>query len=79
MRGQLRVNNSAAVMSFALAGGGIARVNDVLGLDFVRQGKLEPLLADCCIPGDYPIYAATWPSDIAPPRLRRNRLFENLL
>ncbi len=58
MQGRFRVNNSAAVVSMALAGVGIARINDVLGRELVRQGKLKPVLAAFCVPGEYQIYAA---------------------
>jgi LysR family transcriptional regulator for bpeEF and oprC len=70
MQGQLRVNNSAAVMSLALAGAGIARVNDVLGRNFVRQGKLKPVLANYCIPGEYPVFAAILAERYRAPKIR---------
>ncbi|MBX3653576.1 MAG: LysR family transcriptional regulator [Ramlibacter sp.] len=54
----LRVNSSAAVVSLALAGAGIARINDVLGRQLVEQGLLKPVLARHGVPGEHPIYAA---------------------
>lgn len=70
MRGRFRVNNSAAVVSLALAGTGIARINDVLGRDLVHQGKLKPVLADYCIPGEYSIYAAILAERHRAPKIR---------
>jgi LysR family transcriptional regulator for bpeEF and oprC len=70
MQGQFRVNSSAAVMSLALAGAGIARINDVLGREFVRQGTLKSVLADYCIPGEYPIYAAILAERHRAPKVR---------
>lgn len=58
MRGTVQVNNSAAVVSLALAGVGIARINDVIGKALVSQGRLRPVLANCCVPGRYEIHAA---------------------
>jgi DNA-binding transcriptional LysR family regulator len=55
--GQLRVNSSAAVVSLALAGAGIARINDVVGRGLVAQGKLKPLLPRYVLAGEHPIYA----------------------
>jgi DNA-binding transcriptional LysR family regulator len=55
--GQLRVNSSAAVVSLALAGAGIARINDVVGQSLVAQGQLKPLLQRYVIAGEHPIYA----------------------
>jgi DNA-binding transcriptional LysR family regulator len=57
LAGQLRVNSSAAVVSLALAGAGIARINDVVGQSLVAQGKLKPLLQRYVIAGEHPIYA----------------------
>ena len=70
MQGRLRVNTSSAVLSMALAGVGIARVNDVLGQEFARQGKLIPVLSDYCIPGEYSIYAAMLSERHRAPKIR---------
>jgi DNA-binding transcriptional LysR family regulator len=56
--GQMRVNSSAAVVSLALAGVGIARINDAVGHSLVVQGRLKPVLQRYVVPGEYPIYAA---------------------
>jgi DNA-binding transcriptional LysR family regulator len=75
LAGALRVNNSAAVASLALAGAGIARINDVLGAEFVRQGRLLPVLADFCIPGEYAICAAVLAERHRAPRIRATMNF----
>jgi DNA-binding transcriptional LysR family regulator len=56
--GQMRVNSSAAVVSLALAGAGIARINDAVGNSLVAQGRLKPVLQRYVVPGEHPIYAA---------------------
>jgi DNA-binding transcriptional LysR family regulator len=55
--GQMRVNSSAAVVSLALAGVGIARINDAVGNSLVAQGRLKPVLQRYVVPGEHPIYA----------------------
>jgi DNA-binding transcriptional LysR family regulator len=70
MHGGFRVNNSAAVVSMALAGLGIARINDVLGSQLVREGRLAPVLAEQCVPGEYPIYAAILAERHRAPKIR---------
>jgi DNA-binding transcriptional LysR family regulator len=57
LQGQMRVNSSAAVVSMALAGVGIARINNVVGHSLVAQGLLKPLLQRHVVPGEHPIYA----------------------
>ncbi len=57
LSGQLRVNSSAAVVSLALAGAGIARINDVVGHSLVAHGQLKPLLQRYVLAGEHPIYA----------------------
>jgi DNA-binding transcriptional LysR family regulator len=57
LTGQLRVNSSAAVVSLALSGAGIARINDVIGHSLVAQGKLLPVLQSYVQPGSHSIYA----------------------
>lgn len=54
----LRVNSSSAVVALALAGAGIARINDVLGAQLVAQGHLKPVLTRYVLPGEHAIYAA---------------------
>lgn len=56
--GDVRVNSSASVVSLALAGAGIARMNDVIGAAFVAQGRLEQVLPEHTVSGAYPVYAA---------------------
>ncbi len=56
--GQLRVNSSTAVVSLALEGLGIARINDVVGNCLVAQGRLKPVLQRYVVLGEHPMYAA---------------------
>ena len=70
MQGSLRVNSSAAVLSLALAEAGIARINDVLGHSFVRQGKLSAVLTSYVAPGKYPICAAILAERHRAPKIR---------
>jgi DNA-binding transcriptional LysR family regulator len=56
--GQMRVNSSAAVVSLALAGVGIARINDAVGNSLVAQGRLKPVLVRYVVPGEYSVFAA---------------------
>ena len=58
VRGQIRVNSSAAVVLLALAGAGIGRINDVVGEQLVGQGLLKQVLFRYCSPVQYPTYAA---------------------
>lgn len=57
VRGHVRVNNSASVISLALNGAGIARINDVIGDSLVREGRLRPVLPKLVHPGSNPVYA----------------------
>jgi LysR family transcriptional regulator for bpeEF and oprC len=70
MLGAVRVNNSAAVMNLALAGAGIARINDVLGHALVAQGRLRPVLSPYCVTGAYDIHAAILPARRRTPKIR---------
>jgi DNA-binding transcriptional LysR family regulator len=70
MRGSVQVNNSAAIVSLALAGTGIARFNDVLGREFVRQGRLRAVLAAHCVPGEFLIHAAILANRRRAPKIR---------
>ncbi|TAK75515.1 MAG: LysR family transcriptional regulator [Aquabacterium sp.] len=69
-RGGVQADNSAAVVSLALAGAGIARINDVLGRELVRQGRLAPVLAGACLPGDHLIHAAVLGERRRAPKMR---------
>lgn len=70
MQGQLQVNSSAAVLSLALAGAGIARVNDALGAELVAQGRLKPVLARHTPPGVHHIHAVVLSARHRAPKLR---------
>lgn len=57
MKGQVQVNSSASVVSLALYGAGIARINDVVGQCLVDQGRLVPVLPQLVERGSHPIFA----------------------
>ncbi|MDP3654965.1 MAG: LysR family transcriptional regulator [Rhodoferax sp.] len=57
IKGNVQVNSSASVVALALAGAGIARINDVVGQFLVEQGKLKPVLSKVVVPGSNSIYA----------------------
>lgn len=69
-RGGVQADNSAAVVSLALAGVGIARINDVLGRELVRQGRLAPVLAGACRNGEHLIHAAVLGERRRAPKMR---------
>ena len=70
VRGQVRVNSSAAVASLALAGAGIGRINDVVGQELVLKGLLKPVLARYSSPDQYPVYAAILAERHRAPKIR---------
>ena len=70
VQGQLRVNSSAAVISLALAGAGIARINDVVGRTLVAQGRLRPVLARYSVSGVYSIDAVILAERHRAPKIR---------
>lgn len=70
MRGQLRVNSSAAVVALALAGTGIGRINDVVANALVIQGLLKPVLGRYKIAQKYPVYAAILAERHRAPKIR---------
>jgi DNA-binding transcriptional LysR family regulator len=70
VQGQIRVNSSAAVVALALAGAGIARINDVVGRQLVEQGRLKPVLARYGVPGEHQVYAAILAERHRSPKIR---------
>jgi DNA-binding transcriptional LysR family regulator len=70
VQGQIRVNSSAAVVALALAGAGIARINDVVGRQLVEQGRLKPVLARYGVPGEHLVYAAILAERYRAPKIR---------
>jgi DNA-binding transcriptional LysR family regulator len=78
VRGQVRVNSSAAVVSLALAGAGIGRINDVVGQQLVTQGRLMPVLARYRSPEQYPVYAAILAERHRAPKIRATMDFLGL-
>lgn len=73
--GQLQVNSSASVLSLALAGAGIARVNDVLGARLVALGLLKPVLSRHTLPGEHQIHAVVLSARHAAPKVRAAMAF----
>ena len=71
----MRVNSSAAVVSLALAGAGIGRINDVVGQQLVMRGKLVPVLARYSTPQEYPAYAAILAERHRAPKIRATKVF----
>ena len=70
MRGQLRVNSSAAVVSLTLAGCGIGRIIDVVAGTLVRQGLLKPVLGRYNAAQQYPVYAVILAERHRAPKIR---------
>lgn len=70
VQGQIRANTSSAVVSLALAGAGIARINDLLAARFVEQGRLCAVLPEYVQPGEHPIYAAILAERERAPKIR---------
>jgi LysR family transcriptional regulator for bpeEF and oprC len=73
--GDVRVNSSASVVSLALAGAGIARLNDVIGAALVAEGRLKPVLPEFAVAGSYPVYAAVLAHRHRAPRIRATVAF----
>lgn len=70
VKGQVRVNNSASVISLALCGAGIARINDVVGQVLVEQGKLLPVLPQVVDHGSHSIFAVILSTRHRAPKVR---------
>jgi DNA-binding transcriptional LysR family regulator len=68
--GQVRVNSSAAVVCAAVAGAGIARVNDVVGKALVDQGRLKPVLERYTVTGNHLIHAVILAERNRAPKIR---------
>lgn len=75
VRGQVRVNSSAAVVALTLGGAGIGRINDVVSEDLVRKGLLKPVLAQYSAPDQYPVYAAILAERHRAPKIRASMDF----
>jgi DNA-binding transcriptional LysR family regulator len=68
--GGVQANNSHAVLSLALAGAGIARLNDVVCREPVARGLLKPVLTRCLEPGEHHIHAIVLASRHRAPRIK---------
>jgi LysR family transcriptional regulator for bpeEF and oprC len=75
MQGRVRVNSSSAVVSLVLAGVGISRMNQVVGNALVADGRLEKVLDDYTVAGDYPVYAAVLAQRHRAPKIRATIAF----
>ena len=70
VQGHVRVNSSAAVVSLAIAGAGIASINDLVGQQLVASGQLKPVLGKHKAPDQYPVYAAILAERHRAPKIR---------
>lgn len=70
VKGRVQVNSSASVISLALSGAGIARMNDVVGRALVEQGKLLPVLPQVVERGSHSIFAVILSTRHRAPRVR---------
>ncbi|MNT55167.1 transcriptional activator TtdR [compost metagenome] len=70
VKGQVQVNSSASVISLALCGAGIARMNDVVGQALVDAGKLLPVLPQAVERGSHSIFAVILSTRHRAPKVR---------
>lgn len=68
--GTLRTDNTAVVLAMALAGLGIARLNETIAAPHVAEGRLAAVLPDFNEPGRNPIYAMMLPDRQRLPKVR---------
>lgn len=68
--GHTQADSTAAVLSLALAGLGIARLNSVIVKPFVASGALVPVLPECADPAAHEIHAVTLSSRHRAPKIR---------
>ncbi|QDL56232.1 LysR family transcriptional regulator [Rhodoferax aquaticus] len=57
VKGYTRTDNTALLLSMALQGVGIARINDLYALPLIREGRLVPILQSYFASPRIPIYA----------------------
>jgi DNA-binding transcriptional LysR family regulator len=70
VKGHTQADNSAAVWSLALAGLGIARLNQVIAQPMVESGALVVLLPELSDPSVHEIHAVTLTSRNSAPKIR---------
>lgn len=70
VKGQTQADNTAAVLSLALCGLGIARLNDVVAAPLVADGSLVAVLDDIADPTVHEIHAVTLAARHSPARIR---------
>jgi len=68
-RGQTRTDNSAVLLSLALAGVGIGRFTDLAVRPLITEGRLVPILQDLFDTGAVPIYAVMPPERARLPKI----------
>jgi DNA-binding transcriptional LysR family regulator len=68
--GTLRTDNTAVVLAMAVAGLGIARLNETIAAPIVAEGRLAAVLAQFNDPGRNPIYAVMLPDRQRLPKVR---------
>ena len=78
VRGQVRVNSSAAVVQLALNDSGIGRINDVVGDRLVKEGQLKQVLAKYRAAEQYAVYAAILAERHRAPKIRATTDFLTL-
>lgn len=70
VQGLLRADCSAAVAALAVAGAGIASLNDLAGRVLERQGRVLPVLAALVAPGEHAVQAVILAERHRAPRIR---------
>jgi DNA-binding transcriptional LysR family regulator len=70
VKGHTQADNTAAVLSLALAGAGIARLNSVIAQPLVERGTLVVLLPELSDPTLHEIHAVTLSSRHSAPKIR---------
>jgi DNA-binding transcriptional LysR family regulator len=70
VKGHTQADNSAAVLSLALAGLGIARLNSVIAQPLVERGALVVLMPEFSAPTIHEIHAVTLSSRNSAPKIR---------
>lgn len=70
VQGHVQADNTDAVFSLALAGLGVARLNDVMAAPFVAAGRLTLLLDEFSDPGTHDIHAIALAARQRSPKIR---------
>jgi DNA-binding transcriptional LysR family regulator len=70
VKGQIRADNTAAVLALALGGAGIAWVNEAVAAPHIASGMLVPLLKELADRSWYDVHAVTLAGRFRTPRVR---------